>query len=226
MERDINLDEISDGKLYDANDMVKVGCGDCAGCSACCHGMGDTIVLDPYDIWQLTSHLECTFEELLSSGRIALHVYEGLILPSLNLAGEEEGCTFLNEEGRCSIHSFRPGICRCFPLGRLYENGSFRYFLQVHECRKENRTKMKIRKWLEIPDLRRYEQFICDWHFYIKALQEEARTCKEEDRLKALSMQVLQNFYLIPYEAEMDFYEQFYSRQSLGKDSDKLNEIK
>ena len=78
---------------------------------------------------------------------------------------------------------------------------------------------MKIRKWLEIPDLRRYEQFICDWHFYIKALQEEAQACKEEDRLKALSMQVLQNFYLIPYEAETDFYEQFYSRQSLGKDS-------
>lgn len=223
MERDINLDEISDGKLYDANDMVKVGCGDCAGCSACCHGMGDTIVLDPYDIWQLTSHLGCTFEELLSSGRIALHVYEGLILPSLNLTGEDEGCTFLNKEGRCTIHSFRPGICRCFPLGRLYENGSFRYFLQLHECRKESRTKMKIRKWLEIPDLRRYEQFICDWHFYIKALQEEARTCKEEDRLKALSMQVLQNYYLIPYEAEADFYEQFYSRRKTGKANDKLN---
>lgn len=226
MERDINLDEISDGKLYDANDMVKVGCGDCAGCSACCHGMGDTIVLDPYDIWQLTSHLGCTFEELLSSGRIALHVYEGLILPSLNLAGEDEGCTFLNKEGRCTIHSFRPGICRCFPLGRLYENGSFRYFLQVHECRKESRTKMKIRKWLEIPDLRRYEQFISDWHFYIKALQEEARTCKEDDRLKALSMQVLQNYYLIPYDAETDFYEQFYNRRSMGKANDKLNEIK
>ena len=105
MERDINLDEISDGKLYDANDMVKVGCSDCAGCSACCHGMGETIVLDPYDIWQLTSHLGCTFEQLLSSGRIALHVYEGLILPSLNLVGEEEGCPFLNKEGRCSIPS-------------------------------------------------------------------------------------------------------------------------
>ena len=43
--------------LYTSNDMVKVGCSDCAGCSACCHGMGETIVLDPYDIWQLTSHL-------------------------------------------------------------------------------------------------------------------------------------------------------------------------
>ena len=223
MERDINLDEISDGKLYDANDMVKVGCSDCAGCSACCHGMGETIVLDPYDIWQLTSHLGCTFEQLLSSGRIALHVYEGLILPSLNLVGEEEGCPFLNKEGRCSIHSFRPGICRCFPLGRLYENGSFRYFLQIHECRKENRTKMKIRKWLDIPDLRRYEKIICDWHFYIKALQEQAKTCKEEERLKELSMRVLQDYYLIPYAPEMDFYEQFYSRGSLGEGGNELN---
>ena len=85
---------------------------------------------------------------------------------------------------------------------------------------------MKIRKWLEIPDLRRYEQFISDWHFYIKALQEEARTCKEDDRLKALSMQVLQNYYLIPYKAEADFYEQFYSRRKTGKANDKLNEIK
>ena len=72
MERDMNLDEISDGKLYEANDMVRLGCGDCDGCSACCHGMGDTIVLDPYDIWQLTGNLHHTFEQLLSQGKIAL----------------------------------------------------------------------------------------------------------------------------------------------------------
>ena len=72
MERDINLDEISDGKLYETNDLVKLGCGDCAGCSACCHEMGDTIILDPYDIWQLTGNLHCTFEQLMGEGKIAL----------------------------------------------------------------------------------------------------------------------------------------------------------
>ena len=45
---------------------------------------------------------------------------------------EKEACYFLNEEGRCSIHSFRPGICRLFPLGRFYEEEGFRYFLQIH----------------------------------------------------------------------------------------------
>ena len=32
MEREIDLAEVSDGKLYGAEDLVKVGCGDCAGC--------------------------------------------------------------------------------------------------------------------------------------------------------------------------------------------------
>ena len=50
MERNVEIDKISDGKRYGANDLVKVGCDDCRGCSACCHGMGDSIVLDPMDV--------------------------------------------------------------------------------------------------------------------------------------------------------------------------------
>lgn len=49
MKRNVDLNEISDGRLYSANDMVKVECGDCAGCSACCQNMGTSVVLDPMD---------------------------------------------------------------------------------------------------------------------------------------------------------------------------------
>ena len=31
MEREIDLKEISDGRFYDLNDMVKAGCDDCRG---------------------------------------------------------------------------------------------------------------------------------------------------------------------------------------------------
>lgn len=213
MERDMNLDEISDGKLYEANDMVRLGCGDCDGCSACCHGMGDTIVLDPYDIWQLTGNLHHTFEQLLSQGKIALAVYDGVILPHLCLEGAQEGCPFLSTRGRCSIHSFRPGICRLFPLGRLYEDNGFRYFIQVHECRKESRTKMKIKKWLDIPELRKYERFITSWHYFIKAVQEEIKTLGDEAQIKQRNMQLLQTYFLTPYNGKDDFYEQFYARR-------------
>lgn len=41
MKRNVDLNEISDGRLYSANDMVKVECGDCAGCSACCSEYGN-----------------------------------------------------------------------------------------------------------------------------------------------------------------------------------------
>ena len=138
MLRDIDLSKVSDGKFYTCNDMVKTDCQGCAGCSECCHGMGTSVILDPYDIYQLTTGLSKTFEELLA-GPLELNVVDGIILPNLKMCGENEACAFLNSEGRCSIHAIRPGFCRLFPLGRYYENESFRYFLQTHECPKPNK---------------------------------------------------------------------------------------
>ena len=186
MERRIELAEISDGKLYGAEDMVKADCGDCEGCSACCQGMGDSILL---------------------------------ILPYLKMTGEKEACSFLNSEGRCSIHTFRPGFCRLFPLGRLYENGSFRYFLQIHECRKENRTKVRVRKWLDTPDFAAYEQFISDWHYMTKELGERIRSLGAEgqEKSKKICLYVLNRFYMEPYGETKGFYEEFYRRLEQAK---------
>ena len=61
MLREIDLSEISDGKLYTGNDMVKADCRGCAGCSSCCQGMGSSIILDPLDIFRLTGHLSKSF---------------------------------------------------------------------------------------------------------------------------------------------------------------------
>ena len=69
MERNITMAEISDGKLYSRDDMVKAGCDDCRGCSACCHGMGNSIVLDPYDVYRLTALRGDTLEHLLEEGK-------------------------------------------------------------------------------------------------------------------------------------------------------------
>ena len=214
MEREIDLVEVSDGKLYDAQDLVKVGCGDCAGCSSCCRETGNTILLDPYDIWQLGCVTGLDFSALLEQGRIELNMADGVILPNLKLGENGEGCSFLNEEGRCSIHAFRPGLCRLFPLGRIYEEGGFRYFLQVHECRKENRSKVRVKKWIGIPQIGRYEAFVLAWHDYLKKVREEGKNAGDEEKRKALLMDVLKRFYLLPYKKEEDFYSQFYERLS------------
>ena len=129
MIREVSLNDISDGRTYTENDMVKADTAGCEGCHKCCTGMGCSIVLDPYDVWQIKNGLGKSFQELLNDGSIELNMVDGLILPNLKM-GEDERCAFLNEEGRCSIHSLRPGICRIFPLGRIYENGDYRYFLQ------------------------------------------------------------------------------------------------
>lgn len=171
MKRQVTMEEISDGKLYTSNDLVKADCGDCEGCHACCTGMGSSIVLDPLDIVRISRGTGAAFETLLA-GKIELNVVDGIILPNLKMAGAEDGCGFLTEEGRCGIHPFRPGICRLFPLGRYYEENGFRYFLQVHECQKENRAKVKVKKWLDTPDLKKYEAYIARWHGLLIQLQE------------------------------------------------------
>lgn len=207
MLRECDINEISDGKRYCANDMVKLGCNDCRGCHSCCEGMEDTIVLDPYDIYRLTRNLDLDFQILMQE-RIALHVEEGLILPHLAMSELTGACSFLNEDGRCSIHAHRPGICRLFPLGRIYENGGFSYFLQVNECVRESRTKEKVKNWIDTPRLREYEAFILKWHNYIKEMQS---FLKDKADAKDWNMLHLQMFYILPYESE-DFYLEFEER--------------
>lgn len=68
MKRNIDIKEISDGKLYGPNDMVKADCRGCEGCSACCHGMGTSIVLTPLDIYRLEKELNASFGELMTKG--------------------------------------------------------------------------------------------------------------------------------------------------------------
>ena len=211
MERSIRMEEVSDGRLYGLNDMVKAGCEDCIGCSACCQNMGASIILDPYDIYRLTTQLEQTFEGLRAD-KIELNVVDGMILPNLAMTGERQQCAFLDENGRCGIHPQRPGICRLFPLGRLYENGSFQYFLQVHECRKEKRTKVKVRKWIDTPDINRYEAFINSWHYFLKDMQGALKRARSEEKERAVNLYVLRLFYMQSYTSERDFYEQFEER--------------
>lgn len=216
MIREVGLEEISDGKLYGLNDMVRADCNDCRGCSSCCKGMGSSIVLDPLDVNRLVGHLGVRFEALLAD-RLELNVVDGIILPNLKMAGEQEACAFLDGDGRCGIHPFRPGICRLFPLGRFYEERSFRYFLQVHECRKENRTKVKVKKWIDTPDLGRYEQFVADWHYFLKDLQERLLQESDEGLAKQVNLYIVNTFYMTPFDPGRDFYEQFYARLGAAK---------
>lgn len=204
-----DLNEISDGKIYDSSAMARLACDNCAGCSACCEDMGESILLDPMDVWRLTAATGKSFEALLQR-EIALGMEEGVLQPHLAMTGESPRCAFLDEEGNCSIHAYRPGLCRAFPLGRMYEGKSVRYFLQKDGCKKQNRSKVKIEKWLGVSQYKKYEQYLVEWHAFRKKAEVY---CKEagEQEAKALNLLILRLLYQKPYAAG-NFYAQFAGR--------------
>lgn len=198
MLRECTLEEISDGRTYGLNDMVKADTGNCQGCNKCCTGMGNSIVLDPYDIWRLKNYLGKNFQELINEGRIELNMVDGLILPNLKM-GDGDKCSFLNAEGRCDIHIVRPGICRIFPLGRVYDENGFKYFLQKNQCIKDNRAKIKVKKWIDADNIEENQKFILEWHSFIRDVGNKVINLRDSgrgERINDIAMFVLNDFFV------------------------------
>ena len=214
MIRDVDMSQISDGKLYGPSDLVRADTGGCPGCSRCCREMTDTILLDPWDVCALGRATGESFGEMLQSC-LQLQMADGLTLPFFRPRPGDGACPFLNEEGRCGVYLLRPGFCRLFPLGRIYEGRrEFKYFLQVHECDRP-RSKVKVRKWLGIPNLPAYEAYVSDWHAFLTDARQVCGSGGEGMR-KLVCMAILQIFYEKPYVPSEAFYEIFAQRLEEG----------
>lgn len=198
MLRECDINDISDGRLYGLNDMVKVDTLGCAGCHKCCTGMGNSIVLDPYDVYLLKRTTKKGLQDLLNEGYIELNMVDGLILPNLKM-NEKGGCSFLNEQGRCCIHEARPGICRLFPLGRVYDGQGFSYFIQKDECIKDNKAKIKLKKWIDVVAANENYEYICRWHYFIRDIGNliiRLRDSGRGENINDIAMYVLNAFFV------------------------------
>ncbi|MCK8059128.1 MULTISPECIES: YkgJ family cysteine cluster protein [unclassified Fusibacter] len=217
MKSNVTLENISDGKIYELNDMVKADAQGCDGCSACCHGVGDFVVLNPFDVYTLRAHLNQTFDELLVD-HLTLVEENKLTMPHLAMKGESERCSFLNEEDRCTVHAHRPDICRLFPLGRVYENDDFSFFLQVGACTKPKLAKVKVKKWIGIADYSKNKDFILEWYRLIKALRFRVKFIHTDEELREVNDYLLDMFYRIQVTEESDFYSVFYKQLPIAKE--------
>lgn len=214
MLRSVSMNEISDGKLYSSSDMVRADSLGCDGCHACCCHMGSSILLDPLDVCELSRGLKVSAAALFNR-QLILTLVDGIVLPAIAMTKDTDQCSFLDASGRCSIHTFRPGFCRLFPLGRVYDGTGFSYFLQTGQCKKEHLAKVKVRQWINMPQFKRYEQFVCDWHYFLKDAAAASDGLSPE-LIQTLHSYILKNFYLTPYD-ESDFYDQFYLRLEHAK---------
>ena len=226
MLRDRDVSEIYDGRYYTPDDLVPIGCGDCEGCSECCRSTGDSIVLDPYDLYMLRLGTGKDFEDMIER-EIEIRLVDGLILPNLMQHREdgspgEDHCAFLSAEGRCTIHPYRPGICRLYPMGRYYTGNEFRYILQKDECTERKKTPVLLREWLGISDLPGYESYILDWHGFKKKAQAGMLRLTPRSR-DSVARYILQVFFVHPYLEQMGFYPQYEARREVCNEA--LREI-
>lgn len=197
-------------KLYDLQDMARIGCNDCRGCSACCQGMGDSVVLTPYDVHVLSAKLQMSVDALFKEW-LQLTIVDGLLQPSMAMNGIGEQCHALDDRGRCSIHAFRPSICRLFPLGRQYTEDGIRYFVLDDACPAVGKTKVKISKWVERAEFKEHEDFLQLWHKFKKQCLAKLEEVQDETYHKQLFMLILQLFFRKPY-TEGRFYVEFQER--------------
>ena len=219
--RTINiLNEISDGKLYDIEDMVKADTCGCNGCSDCCKDVGDLVVLTPFDIYEMTTYLNTDFDKLLGD-KILLRENNKITLPYLKMQDENKNCSFLDKNGRCTIHLKRPNICRLFPLGRAYQDNDFKYFLQVDNCPKDELKDVKVSQWINIENYNENKKFILEWYKFIKALTFRLKFVRDEKEIAHINEILLDNFYRV--KIDNDFYKSF--EELLPKVKNKLGII-
>jgi len=218
----INLESISDGRIYELKDYVKADAGGCKGCSACCCGVGELVKLTPFDVYEMTRGLGFAFDDLLVD-HLELRTVDKITLPYLKMVGSDERCSFLNDEGRCVVHAVRPNICRLFPLGRVYEEKDFKYFLQVDACVKPKLKKIQVEKWIGIENYEENKTFLLAWHRCLKALAFRFKFIRDDEELKAANDYLLEAFYRITLKEDEDFYDAFF--KSLAEAKDRLGII-
>ena len=230
MIRNVELTDISDGHLYHPDDVCKVDTCECKNCDSCCKGMDDTVILDPYDVYQLSSVLCCQPESLIGN-KIELGMADALILPHLVFQKNTGKCVFLNEKGLCSIHTYRPGICRIFPLGRYYHDECHSYILQIHECA-QPKVKSKVKKWIGYSNYKEYEKFVDQWHYFLRDVGDKIERDKpDDDSLRQWNLLILKLFYFKTYNHNSDsgnngsesffdqvFYRDFNDRVTYARD--------
>lgn len=210
MNKNVNLYDISDGKFYEIDQMVNADTGGCINCSACCYGVGDLVILTPYDVYEMSRCLNLSFDELLID-KIELQVDEKIALPHLGEISESEKCSFLSDEGRCEIHAHRPSICRLFPLGRVYEDETFKFFLQTKACVMPSLEPILVADWIGIANYDENKRFLLAWHSLLKALKFRVKFIREDQELVEINNFLIDTFFRMRNGNSTDFYETFFA---------------
>ena len=79
---------------------------------------------------------------------------------------------------------------------------------------KTDRQKIKVRKWLDIPELDQYEKFANDWHYFLKEISAKLAENTDDAAARTCSLTLLKIFFLTPWDTAQDFYAQWEARMA------------
>ena len=79
-----------------------------------------------------------------------------------------------------------------------------------------HKTKVKVSKWVDTPDMNRYERFVNDWHYFLEEVQERL-ALETDEEIRKINLFLLKLFYVRPY-ADGDFYAQFEERLTAARE--------
>lgn len=180
----------------------------CNCCGDCCKNRDD-ILVNPYDIFRLSKGLNISDSQLL---QMYCEVYIGSTskIPLVRICFPGGVCSFLKND-KCSVHSFKPSVCKLYPLGRgmVGESGDVFYFKQDVSC--GGKDTQLVKDWVKDLD----EKVFIKWStsFFklmtdknYKLLVEKFTSC-EEEVYKMFFYSVFDILYL-HYDTRFDFLPQ------------------
>ena len=117
---------------------------------------------------------------------------------------------------------YRPGICRLFPLGRQFDNEKTSYFIVPQGCVKGGLSKVRIDRWIGIPDLPVYEDYKSRWHSLVRTLMARIAAEQSDETRRNINLYFLRLFYMTPYEGASSadaFYKEAADRMKVFTDA-------
>jgi len=95
--------------------------------------------------------------------------------------------------------------------------------MQTRGRRAQEHEAVKVRDWLGIEDLEKYEEYVLRWHGVIKKIADFMTKPAEPGVKPKIHELFLKSFYEAPYDPAKDFYPQIYERidewnSTLGSD--------